>query len=237
MFHWVAPGAIAGAPWRFQGDAVKTLHILLGAAALGTSLFASAAANAEVLYDNLNAAPIGQATAFLGAEGPLYDSFSTGNSKFLFTTLSLMIRLFTPSDGGFFDYGIFTDDMTSPGIGLYISPLYADSTLSTTFSAQTFDPDILLNPNTRYWVGLATSGSVLQGYSSDISGPGVANEYWSDAIQGVHPNSVRGPFHMAVIGTAVPEPSTWALMLAGFGGLGWRGLHLARKAQRAAVTA
>jgi PEP-CTERM motif len=66
------------------------------------------------------------------------------------------------------------------------------------------------------------------GFTSDVSGVGVAQNYNSSNAtdfdfflnQGVSPFKFDFAFQMKVSGTAVPEPSTWALMLAGFGGLG-----------------
>ena len=37
------------------------------------------------------------------------------------------------------------------------------------------------------------------------------------------PNNGLPPFQMEVLGIAVPETSTWALMLLGFAGLGYAG--------------
>ena len=40
-----------------------------------------------------------------------------------------------------------------------------------------------------------------------------------------------------VVGTAVPEPSTWAMMLLGFAGLGFMGYQSAGRRRRAACNA
>jgi hypothetical protein len=46
----------------------------------------------------------------------------------------------------------------------------------------------------------------------------------------------QGPFNAAfsLSGTVVPEPSTWALMLIGFGGLGYVGYRTSRRTATAA---
>ena len=43
---------------------------------------------------------------------------------------------------------------------------------------------------------------------------------------------VNGAFYLVSTPSAVPEPSTWAMLLAGFGGLGFAGLRRARTAPR-----
>ena len=55
---------------------------------------------------------------------------------------------------------------------------------------ETFPVGILLDPNTRYSVGLDAVGnsSLNWSFASDVSGPGVANEYWFDA-SGVYANA------------------------------------------------
>jgi PEP-CTERM motif len=41
------------------------------------------------------------------------------------------------------------------------------------------------------------------------------------------------PYAFTLVNGAVPEPATWAMMLAGFAGLGWAGYRRARKARAA----
>jgi hypothetical protein len=94
---------------------------------------------------------------------------------------------------------------------------------------------IALQPNSLYWIDLNISeqsvidgATVSWGFTSDVSGVGVAQNYnSSDATdfdffrnQGVPPFPGDFAFQMEISGTAVPELSTWALMLAGFAGLG-----------------
>jgi len=208
---------------------MKAIKVVAGTAALGVSLFASAAANSEILFDNLSAFSSGTLTAldYPAGPGPLFESFSTGSSAILVTSLSLFINATTPGDGGTFEFGVFGDSSTSPDLSspFYISAPLPDSDLSTNLGAETFSLDISLSPDTRYWAGLVTmSGSVNWSYSSDLSGPGVASEYSADVLAGainVFANEDAGAaFQMEVVGTPVPEPAAWMLTLAGFGCLG-----------------
>ena len=64
-------------------------------------------------------------------------------------------------------------------------------------------------------------------------------------VDGIEPDWLRigtditgqGPFNAAfsLNGTLVPEPSTWAMMLLGFAGLGFAGYRQARKARPASA--
>lgn len=96
------------------------------------------------------------------------------------------------------------------------------SVISAPFSS------IPLAADTRYWIELSTSTSSLQwSFAAVNDGIGVANEYNLYAGS-VSANEAFTPFQMS-IGSAVPEPSTWALMLAGFAGLGFVGYRFSRK--------
>jgi PEP-CTERM motif len=108
------------------------------------------------------------------------------------------------------------------------------SDLSTSLTAEHFAQfaGIGLQPNSFYWIDLNASVSpeeletspVGWGTTGDNTGPGVSAGYNSSDPTDFFffPNNRDGgeqAFQMEVSGTAVPEPSTWVLMLAGFGGL------------------
>jgi hypothetical protein len=63
-------------------------------------------------------------------------------------------------------------------------------------------------------------------------GPGALAPDWSRIGTDI---THQGPFNAAfsLTGFVVPEPSTWAMMLLGFAGLGFVGYRQARKAGRA----
>jgi hypothetical protein len=90
---------------------------------------------------------------------------------------------------------------------------------------------VALNPNSLYWIEVsvhsASEESVIEwGTTADISGPDVAGNYsaWSLTDDGFFRNKGIDPFafdsalQMEV--DVVPEPSTWAMMVLGFAGLG-----------------
>jgi hypothetical protein len=99
--------------------------------------------------------------------------------------------------------------------------------------------DIALKPDSFYWIDLNVFGPpppsgagpfIGWGVTNDVSGPGVLQGYNSSSFTDggffpnkptPPPNNGLSPFQMEVLGTAVPEPSTWVMMLLGFAGLGY----------------
>lgn len=181
---------------------------------------------------------------------PFDASFATGASAFHATDIALLLNqagavspgdTFTVSLEG----GVPLADVTfDPSLGLSVSPGQGPvlgsvtlpiSNLSTSLSAEHFSQfaSVALKPNSFYWIDLNIAGPVSidgpgvgWGVTSDNSGPGVAEGYnSSDPTDFMFfPNNRDGgeaAFQMEVSGiAAVPEPSTWVLTLAGFGGLG-----------------
>jgi hypothetical protein len=121
------------------------------------------------------------------------------------------------------------DSVSGPVLGSITLPI---SDLSTSLAVENFKQfgSIPLKPNSFYWVALSVSGPasadgpvVGWGVTSDNSGIGVAAGYSSSDFTDFFffPNNGAGggpAFQMEVSGTAVPEPSTWGLLLLGFGG-------------------
>jgi hypothetical protein len=143
------------------------------------------------------------------------------------------------------------DVMLTDGLGLNVGPGVAGpvlksvtlpiSDLSTTLTVEHFNQfaSISLKPNSFYWIDLQVSGPMTEegpfvswGVTEDLSGPGVLQGYNSSDLTDFGffpnkptpaPNNGGPPFQMEVSGTAVPEPSTWAMILVGFAGLGFAG--------------
>lgn len=184
-------------------------------------------ANAGVLYNNLD----GQ-TYFADhvtdtgtqAFGPLYASFSTGSSASTLTDLQLRLGADNPADGGSFTISLLSDASLNPGAVLASLGSVLDSALSSTQSSVIDIPigtAIALAGDTRYWIELSSdNSSATWAYSFDLSGPGVAGEYY-DNIDGVYSNNSSdwpGAYQMSV--TAVPEPLSVTLFLSGLVGVG-----------------
>jgi hypothetical protein len=136
----------------------------------------------------------------------------------------------------------------APGLGLNVGPGLAGpildavtlqvSDLSTNLTVEHFKEfaSIPLKPNSFYWIDLSVSGPMTVegpfvgwGTTNDRSGLGVSEGYNSSITTDYAffpnkptppPSNGGPPFQMEISGTAVPEPSTWVLMLAGFAGLG-----------------
>jgi hypothetical protein len=216
---------------------MKTSDFLMGAVAVVLSSFACAAASAAVLYDNLSATSgESESTGVLYGTGPLYDSFSTGTSSFDFVDVTLALTG-NPRDGGSWGAALLVDDSGAPGSAIY-SWNYPDSIL-TLSGTMTLGASVLLNPDSRYWIVVVSLDSLLPtevqwSYSKDISGVGVAGEYWADDGGQYSNGSGHGPFQMAV---ATPEPSTWAMLLLGFAGVCFIGYRKAKSGQTAFASA
>ena len=184
------------------------------------ALLGSATANATYLYDNVSVASGGVASASTGDNGPLADSFSTRSSGYTLTAVDLLVIADNPADGGSFTVSLLSDNSTSPGSTITMDT-FVDSALSTTLGTF-YAPfsNVPLAANTRYWIELSTSnGSLEWSYSQVNNGIGVANEY-NFYAGSVSANAAFTPYQMSV-GSAVPERSSWAMMLLGLAGLGF----------------
>jgi hypothetical protein len=208
----------------------------LASAVLALAPFASIPANATYLYNNIGVASGGTAHASTLDNGPLGNSFSTGSSAYTLTSVGLLVLADNPSDGGSFTVSLLTDNSIHPGSTI-TTDTFADSMLSTSLSTISAPfSSIALAADTRYWIELSTStGSLEWAYTAANNGIGVANEY-NFYAGSVSPNNSFTPYQMSIgSGSAVPEASTCALMLAGFAGLGLIGYRKSRTSFAVAV--
>jgi hypothetical protein len=205
--------ALRGAIFYTQGSlslkARLAQAIVLGALAFSITL----AAHASTLYNNLTATSSGSNS--LAGLDHLADSFSTGSSPIVLGSVTLDLSADNPSDGGSFTVTLDSDHATSPGSVLASLAVFGDSALTTSLADYTLSLDVPLSANTRYWIQLASANSSADwSYSYNISGPGVAGQYFANL--GVFPNS-QGPYQMDVetVPAATPEPSSLLLLGSG----------------------
>jgi hypothetical protein len=172
---------------------------------------------ADVLYDNLAGTPGGQDPIGSGW-GPLADSFSTGASAFDFTSLTVSLDGYAST--GTITVYLLADSSTSPGPVLETIGEISESSITDTPTEYALNTSFTLNADTRYWIELTSPDNAASWiWSSDISGPGVASEFFANfeklgAFQ--VGSNVDGPYQMEVSGSlaAVPEPRTISLLLA-----------------------
>jgi PEP-CTERM motif len=217
----------------------------------------SAPASADVLFNSLGGATSGSFSTSYGpldatfmTGGSTFDATdvalnigqTAGDDGFNTVTVKLVggIPLADLSFDPYFGLNIFPG-----GAPLIASTTFAIADLSIGLAVDHFNEfaNIPLKPDSLYWIDITSTSSssddafVSLGLTSDVSGVGVAENYnSSDATdfgfflnQGVPPFPADVAFQMEVSGTAAPEPSTWAMMLLGFAGLGYAGYCNARQ--------
>jgi hypothetical protein len=209
--------------------AFRTILTAVASALLALASFncAGAGAGPVFLYDNLSSPVTGgdPAATFPVGLGPLFASFSNTDGARTLTELELNLSATDPSDGQTFTVSVWSDKSTAPNTELW-STTENDSVLSTMPTVEDFSTDVSLNAHTRYWVGVSSAdGSAIFSSATVFTGIGVADEFYINS-NGEVPNNPNGPYVMRVVAT--PEPSTWAMMLLGFAGLGYAGFR-ARK--------
>ena len=210
------------------------------AAMAGLLLISQATTRADVIYDNLgvlNAGSDSVASIFPRTGGPLSDSFSSGITGGLLTSIDLKMFAAIPSDGGTFSIALLSNSPGTPdnpgSVLTSIATSVADSSLTTSLTDQHFNlsTPFLLAANTRYWVQLTQdSGSAQWGYAVDDSGFGVGSELFSNSA-GTFTNNQSPSAYQMRVSTTVPEPSS--VILAGMGvmGIGLRQMLRGRRKQ------
>ena len=131
-------------------------------------------------------------------------------------------------------------DFQGPVIKSVTFPLIS---LPTAWTVKRYDQfaNIVLNPNSLYWIEVSLHSAdgdsgIEWGTTADISGPGVANSYSASSLtdngfflnKGIDPFPFDSALQMEV--NAVPEPSSWAMALTGFAGLGFAGWWAKKRA-------
>ena len=109
------------------------------------------------------------------------------------------------------------------------------------FTAKLSKP-IVLAANTTYFIaedlgtatlangtvtGLTTSSTIK--YLGEVAVAGQGKNPFTDGTEGEFSPGIFGPnFDVGAVGAAIPEPSTWGMMLLGFAGLGFVGYRKAK---------
>ena len=206
------------------------------AAVAALALCNQATAGNVTLFDNLKAQTDGQDLVLPEASGGfLADSFSTGNVAAMLTEIKVKLVLVGQPD---FEkirpivVSVYKDD-GKPGVGDLIHEVgrITEETVKDDGPIISVSPnpgDVPLAANSRYWVVLtditpAENGkqTISWDWSSDITGTGVANEYYIDK-SGLSANNdtLFGPFQMQVMAQTAPEPSSVVLLAVGICGGG-----------------
>lgn len=196
---------------------MKTFQIAVLAA------LTSMAMRGDVVYNNTSAIPDGADSVSI--YGPLYDSFtptSSGDLSGLSLALTDAVGIVAipelkeaPQAADDVAVGLYSDDSIAPGN--LIATLGTVDSNSVTDAFAIYTVNLLSNPTltqgVRYWIGLsATDTPVNWAWSFDLSGPGVAGEYFSNNINGVASN-LNGPYEMLL--TTAPEPASILLIGGG----------------------
>lgn len=215
---------------KFTGRSLNKVLSIWGVAIVATMLVGQAASAAPVvLYDSITANTAdGSNTA--DVTNWLANEFKTDAETYDLTSVVLKLAS-TPL--GTIEVDLYSNNPVGnvPGsvIGGFSNPgslAAGDLTFTPATSQQ-------LLPNTSYWVVLKNSGT--WNYTNGLAtGPG-ASQRWADGSNSgaIWSASTGGPYLMTVNATpvAVPEPSTWAMGLAGVAFAGVKVLRRRRRIQ------
>ncbi len=216
-------------------------HLALSAAPL---LLIAGTANAATLYDQ-PVLPGGNAWAshndpgINGPYGTAYDDFVLGSAAHI-TGVSFTGLYFPGSVAGNitnFAISVYADNAGQPGASIYSvnipgTPVETPTGFSLTFG-YSFDMDFMASGGTRYWLSVVPTMLFPPqwGWSEGTGGNGSLYQDFFGSR-----NEIAADLAFTLTGDvtsgAVPEPATWAMLIIGFGAVGF-----AARRRREAATA
>ncbi|MCE9629778.1 MAG: PEP-CTERM sorting domain-containing protein [Planctomycetia bacterium] len=162
--------------------------------------------------------------------------FHTTASDFVVTSMAFDFRKDSEDPAtGFLNWLIYTDNSGLPGLPIAGNPIYNMNVAGLTTSYSTVSTGALnvsLSPSTTYWLvfnGESLSSGVLQLLES-VGPSGVGGPFKAASYQSSGPWSGNSAVAPSGVITAVPEPSTCAMALAG---LACGGYSMWRRRKRA----
>ena len=183
---------------------------LLLSAALGTMLLGGEAALANIVYNVDRTVGMGSVTGTITTDG---NTGTLGLGDFLAWNLTLngVDASYTINNTDSVIWGDPFGDVTATATDLYFN--FSGSTGDIIFQEGE-------SSGSHYYCDQAGATACFQG-ESDVP------QYYTDSSAQIVGRT--GTQVIGSVGGAVPEPSTWALMLLGFAGLGYAGYHRATK--------
>ena len=192
----------------------KTIrHGLLLSAALGTMLLGAEAASANIVYNVDRTVGMGSVTGTITTDG---NTGTLGLGDFLAWNLTLkgVGASYAINNTDSVIWGDPFGDVTATATDLYFN--FSGSTGDMIFQQGE-------SSGSHYYCDQAGVTACFQG-ESDVP------QYYTDSSAQIVSRTGN-----QIIGSVVPEPSTWALMLLGFAALGCAGYHRTTKSSAAAI--
>jgi hypothetical protein len=207
-------------------------HVISLLAMAACLTMAATGAQATAIYDNLAASQDGADP--VQSYGPLANSFNTGVNAGLLSGVSVLLKSGSSELVGDLQLKLLASNGSAPGAELLSLGSLSSASVSTAgFASYSFAPaaSFNLSANTTYWVEVLTTApiDIEWSWSTDLTSLGVAGQASYSKELGVLPNSLAGPYQMAVSVAAVPEPASWALVLVGVALIGGAGVRRARR--------